>query len=89
MDQLNWCKLSNIFTQAIYKTFNDLTSDYNRAVRPQFFGKETNVGIELYLIGVPNVDTKSMELDLDMYFRQVLLYVQTHIYDKHNIYIMT
>ena len=49
----------------------DLTSGYNKMVRPGFFEKETGVGIELYILGIPNVDDEYMELNLDMYFRQV------------------
>ena len=49
----------------------DLTSGYNRMIRPGFYEKETGVGIELYILGIPNVDDENMELYLDMYFRQV------------------
>ena len=40
-------------------------------IRPGYFEKETGVGIELYILGIPNVDDEYMELSLDMYFRQV------------------
>ena len=36
-------------------------------IRPGYFEKETGVGIELYILGIPNVDTEYMELSLDMY----------------------
>ena len=49
----------------------DLTSGYNKMIRPGYFEKETGVGIELYILGIPNVDDEYMELNLDMYFRQV------------------
>ena len=49
----------------------DLTSGYNRMIRPRFYEKETGVGIELYILGIPSVDDENMELNLDMYFRQV------------------
>ena len=49
----------------------DLTSGYNRMIRPGFYEKETGVGIELYILGIPSVDDENMELNLDMYFRQV------------------
>ena len=43
-------------------------------VRPNIVGKTTSVGIELYILGIPNVDDEKMELSLDMYFRQVRLF---------------
>ena len=49
----------------------DLTAKYNLAIRPNF-GKDTSVGIELYIMGIPQVDDERMELSLDMYFRQVI-----------------
>merc|ERR1719414_695231 len=39
-------------------------------IRPRFYEKETGVGIELYILGIPSVDDENMELNLDMYFRQ-------------------
>ena len=62
----------NFFNQQkVYKLMKDLTSGYNKMIRPGYFEKETGVGIELYILGIPNVDTEYMELSLDMYFRQV------------------
>ena len=57
--------------QKVYKLMKDLTSGYNRMIRPGFYEKETGVGIELYILGIPSVDDENMELNLDMYFRQV------------------
>ncbi len=42
-------------------------------IRPNYYGKATGVGIELYILGIPRVDDEKMELSLDMYFRQVRL----------------
>ena len=60
--------------QKVYKLLKELTSGYNRMVRPNIVGKTTSVGIELYILGIPNVDDEKMELSLDMYFRQVRLF---------------
>ena len=63
----------------MYKLLNDLTGEYNIAVRPNFFGKTASVGIELYILGIPNVDDEHMELSLDMYFRQVRRTFNAHV----------
>ena len=56
-----------------YRLLKDLTSSYNRMIRPNYYGKSSGVGIELYILGIPSVDDEKMELSLDMYFRQVRL----------------
>ena len=62
----------------------DLTSGYNKMIRPGFYEKETGVGIELYILGLPNVDDENMELSLDMYFRQVNHLIR--FFKRENIY---
>ena len=59
--------------QKAYRLLKDLTSSYNRMIRPNYYGKAAGVGIELYILGIPSVDDEKMELSLDMYFRQVRL----------------
>merc|ERR1739844_741004 len=56
--------------QKAYRLLKDLTSSYNRMIRPNYYGKSAGVGIELYILGIPSVDDEKMELSLDMYFRQ-------------------
>ena len=68
--------------QKAYRLLKDLTSSYNRMIRPNYYGKAAGVGIELYILGIPSVDDEKMELSLDMYFRQVRLNMDMDLHQK-------
>ena len=70
--------------QKIYNLLKDLNSGRNRLSMPNFFGKTTSAGIELYIMGTQNVDDEKMERSLEIYFRQVIFYsfVNTIVYKE-------
>ena len=51
--------------------FGNLTENYNRVVRPHPTGSAVDVGVNMFILGIPKVDEKTFEFSLDMYFRQV------------------
>ena len=63
--------------------FGNLTENYNRVVRPHPTGSAVDVGVNMFILGIPKVDEKAFEFSLDMYFRQVRESI-----DLHDVFIM-
>ena len=71
--------------QNLYNVFNNLTRNYNRAVRPHPTGRPVEVGVNMFILGIPKVDEQNFEFSIDMYFRQVCSCIAIHDGSKNNV----
>lgn len=49
---------------------NNLTTGYDKRVRPNYGGIPVTVGVSLYLLSISELSEKNMDFTFDMYFRQ-------------------
>ena len=48
----------------------NLTTGYDKRVRPNYGGIPVTVGVSLYLLSISELSEKNMDFTFDMYFRQ-------------------